>query len=266
METTRRQTLFASLAAAGGLSAMSQPLSGCAASDDASSSCLTQLPVLGAIHSNHRDSEAYSLEVLARAIRRAEPDLVLTEIPPSRLVEAKRSFAETGAVTEARTKVFPELTDVVFPLSQELGFEIVACAGWSQEIADNRRAALKAIENDPARAKEWAAYRLARAEYQRTITKARRDDPRFIHTRDYDVLVQRAQTPYQIYFDRDLGPGGWTQINAAHTGLIDAALDTISGRGQHALIVFGAWHKYMIERALSLRSDISLRDPLPLFA
>ena len=264
MKTTRRSAILGSLAAATGVSAASQSLASCSPSETHSDGPLTKVTVFGVVHRTHRTSTAFSLDVLREAVRRAEPDVILTEIPPDRIAEAKRSFAETGEVTEPRTRVFPEYTDVVFPLSREIDFEIVGTAGWTQQIADERGAALKAIENDPARDSQWEEHQSARAAYSRAVS-GRGDDPRFIHTPEYDVLVQRAQTPYQIYFDPDLGPGGWTKINAAHTDLINSALDSITGQGLNALVMFGAWHKYMIERSLAFRGDIELRDPLALF-
>ncbi|MEM9501137.1 MAG: hypothetical protein AAF941_04760 [Pseudomonadota bacterium] len=265
MKTTRRSAIFGSLAAATGAGAASQSLASCAPGPAPANDALTKVTVIGVIHRTHRRSRTYSLDVLREAVRRAEPDVILTEIPPDRIAKAKSSFAETGEVTESRTRVFPEYTDVVFPLSREMDFELVGTAGWTQTIADDRGAALKQIENDPARASQWAEHQAARAEYSRALN-GRGDDPRFIHTLEYDVLVQRAQTPYQVYFDRDLGSGGWTQINAAHTDLINSALNSISGQGLRALVMFGSWHKYTIERSLLLRSDIERLDALDLFA
>ncbi|WP_298465634.1 hypothetical protein [uncultured Erythrobacter sp.] len=264
MRTTRRSAIFGGLAAATGVSAAGQTLAGCAPSETLSGDQLTKVTVLGVIHRTHRTSSAYSLDVLREAVRRAEPNVILTEIPPDRIGEAKRGFAETGEVTEPRARVFPEYTDVVFPLSREMDFEMLGTAGWTQKIADDRGVALKAIENDPARASQWEEHEEARAEYSNKV-RGRGDDPAFIHTPEYDVQVQQAQTPYQIYFDGDLGSGGWTKINRAHTDLINTALDSISGQGLNALVMFGAWHKYMIERSLAFRGDIELRDATALF-
>ncbi|MEP3050117.1 MAG: hypothetical protein ABJP48_02495 [Erythrobacter sp.] len=270
MKLNRRSAIMGSLSAA---IATSIPAMGCAqASNNSGSkanrvsrSGVTQLTVLGVIHSNHRNSRAYSLDVLQQAVRRAQPDVILTEIPPDRIAEAKRGFAETGEVTESRTRVFPEYTDVVFPLSREMDFEIVATAGWTIDIHNNRRDALQRIENDPARVSQWAEHLAARRQYSRDL-RGRGDDPLFIHTSEYDAFVERAQTPYQTHFDADLGAGGWTQINRAHTDLINAELDKITGQGLNALITFGSWHKYMILRSLAGRDDIELRDPQRLFS
>lgn len=251
METTRRSAIFGGLA---GLAA-AHPLVACAGASGPADPDATRVYVMGTIHSNHRRSETYSLNILEKAIRKAAPDVILTEIPPDRIDQAKASFAATGTVDEPRVQVFPEYTDVVFPLSQELPFRVLGCAGWTREIADNRRAALKAIENDAARAAEWAEHLAARREYSRMIA-GRGDDPRFIHSDEFDQLVEKSREPYQRNFDADLGPGGWTQINRAHTDLINSALDLISGQGLSALITFGTAHKYLIRRSLAARSDI----------
>ncbi|MEL6528700.1 MAG: hypothetical protein AAGK01_01250 [Pseudomonadota bacterium] len=264
MKTTRRSAIFGSLAAVAGASAASQTVVGCAPPATISTNQMTKVTTLGVLHRTHRTSSAFSLNVLRESVRRLEPDIILTEIPPDRMTEAKRGFAETGELTEPRARVFPEYTDVVFPLSREMDFEMLGTAGWTQQIADGRTTALKAIENDPERASQWAEHRAARAAYSDAV-RGRGDDPRFIHTPEYDVLVQNAQTPYQIYFDRDLGAGGWTKINASHTDLINAALDSISGQGLNALVMFGSWHKYMIERSLAFRGDMERLDPRDLF-
>lgn len=220
---------------------------------------------MGTIHSNHRSSDAYSLGVLRGAIRSAAPDVILTEIPPDRIEQAKRSFAEQGRVEEPRTCAFPEYTDVVFPLLREMDFRLLGAAGWRQELADNRRMVLERIASDLARADQWAEYQAAQRDYARDLA-GRGDDPRFIHTDQFDRLVERAYRPFQQYFDSDLGPAGWTQINRAHTDLIHAALDTISGRNLRVLITFGTAHKYMILRSIARRDDIELLDTRALFA
>ncbi|MEP5937528.1 MAG: hypothetical protein ABJ239_04315 [Erythrobacter sp.] len=253
-------------AIAGGLGlgvAAAIPLAGC--SGNGVPEGATRVTVLGTIHSRHRDSRKYSLAVLREAIRRAKPDIILTEIPPGRIAMAKSSFAETGAVTEERTARFPEYTDVIFPLSREMDFDIVGAAGWTQEIADNRRAALKQIENNPVRAQQWEQHLAARRTYAQKLA-GRGDDPVFIHSDEYDGLVEKAQAPYQRYFDGDLGAGGWTQINRAHTNLINSALGEVQGKGLKALVTFGSWHKYIIKRSLRLRKDVVLMDTAPLFA
>lgn len=259
MKFNRRTAMLSSLAAA----AAAHPLVGCAATEPPPSGA-TRLHVMGMIHSNHRTSETYSLSVLKAAIRKAAPDIILTEIPPDRIEQAVTSFQTTGVIDEPRTEVFPEYTDALFPLSQEMGFRILGTAGWTRAIADNRRTALRRIQNDSARADQWAEHRAAQGAYSRVLA-GRGDDPLFIHTAEFDQLVETSRQPYQRYFDDDLGPGGWTQINRAHTDLINSALDMVTGQGLTALVTFGSAHKYKILRSIEGRSDIELLDTRSLF-
>jgi len=259
MSLNRRLFLAASLA----VSLVSPTLFGCSAIADPGRP-KTKLYVMGVLHSTHRDSESYSLDVLESAIRKAAPDVILTEIPPDRIDQAITSFRKTGEIDEPRTRVFPEYTDVVFPLSREMDFQIVGTAGWTREIADNRRVALERIQNSPARTSEWAEHRAASRQFGRDL-QGRGRDPLFIHTPEYDALVKEGRTPYQNYFDADLGPGGWTQINKAHTDLINAELDKVSGQGLTVLVTFGSAHKYKILESVAEREDIELLDTRALF-
>ncbi|MEL6874274.1 MAG: hypothetical protein AAGM33_02255 [Pseudomonadota bacterium] len=221
--------------------------------------------VIGAIHGQHRRSERYSLQVLKEAIVRFDPEIVMVELPPDRLEIAVRNYKQLGAVRESRTDDFPELTDVVFPLQQELGFEMVPVAAWTQEIADERRQILREIEKDPARAAEWEDYQAA----VRTCGKAvsgKSDDPQFVHSRKYDDAVRKRQETYDRLFGKELGAGGWEAINRAHFSLVEAALDDLDGQQKRILILYGAWHKYWFLDALDTRSGIALIEAAPLFA
>lgn len=263
MKTTRRAAILGSLAAASSASA----LGGCAPAGEGSQSggARTRVTVIGAVHAVHRTSGRYSLETLRAAITRAAPDVLLGEVPPDRMGIARRQLAEAGAIHEERTRAFPELTDVAIPMAVTLGFDLSGVAGWSAAIAAERAAVLARLARDPDRASQWRTHKAAQAQYSRAVA-GRGDDPAFIHSPEYDVLVQQAQTPYQIFFDPDLGRGGWSAINAAHMALIDAALDRVAGQGKAVVILFGAWHKHVFERSLRLRGDIDLLNARGLFA
>ena len=224
----------------------------------------TRVHVMGMIHSRHRTSETYSLDVLKTAVLRANPDVILTEIPPSRVEKAVQTFKDTGKVDEPRTNVFPEYTDVIIPLAQTQGWQILGTAAWTPELARNRRKALDAIAKDPLRAQQWSEHRAAIREFGQK-TRGRSDAPEFIHTSEFDRLVAASREPYARYFDGDLGPGGWTQINQAHNALIDTALNSVSGQGLRVLITFGSAHKYKILESLAERGDVSIGDTNALF-
>lgn len=224
----------------------------------------TIVTVIGAIHGQHRRSDRYALDVLRRAIVQFDPDIVLVELPPDRFATASANFARYGEVRESRADDFPELTDVVFPLRKPRGFTMIPVAAWTADIAADRRATEKRLEQDPARAADWAEYQAATKAYAKAVA-GRSDDPEFIHSTAYDAAVRTRQETYERLFGDDLGAGGWRAINQAHIGHINAALDDVTGQEKRVLILFGAWHKYKIREAVEARPDVFQADPVPLF-
>ena len=247
------------------LSGLVLTLTNCQEAADKNVSADTNIvAIVGVIHGQHKRSERYSLDILKDAIRSFNPDIILVELPPDRFQTASENFAAFGEVRENRTDDFPELVDVVFPLRKEMGFTMVPVAAWSRQLADDRRAKLQQLENDPKRAKDWSEYQAAIATYNRPVS-GKSDDPKYIHSRAYDDAVKARQETYQQLFGEDLGAGGWAESNAAHLTLINQALDDVSGQQTRILILFGAWHKYKIREDLEARPDIVISDAATLF-
>lgn len=220
-----------------------------------------EVVVIGTIHGTHRSSTRYSTETLRRLIRAIAPDYVMVEIPPNRLAAARAGFAATGRISEPRVAVFPEYTDVLFPLTREMNFEIVPVAAWSAPMNDYRNASLERLRNDPERAADWALYQAERRAFAEAIG-GRGDDPAFIHSAAYDEITRAGFAAYDRLFNEDLGPGGWSNINDAHLDLIERALDARQGEGKRFLITFGSSHKYRFLERLRQREDIRLLDPV----
>ncbi len=216
--------------------------------------------MLGMIHRSHVGSERYGLDVVEALIREINPDYVLTEIPPDRLAQAVKGFAETGEVTEPRVRVFPEYKDVLFPLSDEMDFKIIPTAAWSRGMADYRRAAMTRLRDDPSRKADWDAYTAANEASDKKLS-GRRDDPYFIHSDEYDAITKANLSVYGARFADDIGRGDWERINAAHYKLIEAALENHAGEGAVMLITYGAGHKYWFLEQLRQRDDIILVNP-----
>lgn len=240
-------------------------LTACALPDEAPLPEGTNLiTVIGAIHSGHKSSDRFSLNILRNAITEFKPDVVLVELPPDRLQIASDNFVKFGAVKENRADDFPELTDVLFPLRQKLGFTMVPVAAWTQEIADDRSAVMRRLENDPSRDKDWAEYQAAIRTYNQAVA-GKSDDPQYIHSHAYDEAVRARQETLQRLFGDELGAGGWKKINQAHLALINAALNDLRGQEKRVLILYGAWHKYKILEGLEGRSNIHIIRPNQLF-
>tara|TARA_R110002033_G_scaffold25787_3_gene59475 strand:- start:1120 stop:1890 length:771 start_codon:yes stop_codon:yes gene_type:complete len=224
----------------------------------------TIVAVVGALHGQHRNSEDYSLDVLRQAIVKFDPDIVMVELPPERFAIASANFDQFGEVRESRADDFPELTDVVFPLRERLGFTMIPVAAWTQDIAANRRTVEKRLAQDSARTEDWSEYQAAIRRYGKAVA-GRSNDPAFIHSSAYDAAIKARQESYERLFGDDLGAGGWGAINAAHLANINAALDAVSGQEKRVLILFGAAHKYKFLEGLENRPDVFLANPALLF-
>lgn len=238
---------------------LSLTLAGCAdpvakLSDDLKS----EVVVMGMIHSGHLTSKLYGIEQIKQIVRRIDPDYILCEIPPDRFEQAIGEFRNSGTVSESRVRRFPEYVQAIFPLSREMRFTIVPCAGWTQAMSDDRQKKLKAWEQ--TRPEETRIVNEAEEAMDRQFeAEGMEDDPRKIHSRRYDELLKNGLEPYNRLFNADLGPGGWDNINTAHYALITRALGEHSGEGKRFLITFGAGHKYWFLEQLRRRQDIILR-------
>lgn len=213
--------------------------------------------VIGTVHEDHLDSESYALENVEELLRRIDPQLVLCEIPPDRFEAAWESFIREGEVSEPLVVKYPEFSEVLFPMALEGRFQVVPCSAWTASMDELRRLSLD----------QWSHTRIddtrvvtdAREKGEQTLEKeGLLDAPLAMHTERFDVIVAEAMQPYERLFSRDLGEGGWTQINQAHYALISEALDEIKGNGWRVVVMFGSWHKYRLRELLAERDDIEL--------
>lgn len=231
----------------------------------------TKVGVMGMIHSEHRTSERYSLEMVRGIIEAFGPDDVCVEIPPNRFETAMEQWSRDRKVIEDRTRVFPEYVDALFPMLDHARFAIIPTAGWTKEMNDYRRDRLRELSKDPARARQWAEYEKSMETMEHKLealgaTPPYRgtDDPRMIHGEEYDRIMGEADWgPYNRYFNDDLADGGWDNINAKHFAHIARHLDRVRGQDRRVLITYGAAHKAWFMRTLREREDVELVDLAP---
>jgi len=220
--------------------------------------------VLGTIHSGHLTKEEYSVEKLTKLIKEIQPDIILTEIPPDRFAAAVEGFKKDDSISEPRVMRFPEYTDVIFPLSKTMNFEIIPTAGWTRPMAMERQQKLRAISKDSTRIKDWKAYTDAN-KISDSLMKAigKENDPYFIHTKTYDSIYNISLEVYNKLFNVELGLGGWDNINIAHYWNIEKALEKYRYQNKRILITYGAGHKGWFLKELRKRDDITLLQMKP---
>lgn len=205
----------------------------------------TEVAVMGMIHGSHRTSTRWGIPQVAETIRRLRPDVVCAEIAPDRWERIWSDYTERGVIEEPRVRRFPEYMDegAILALAVEMGFVIEPCAAWNLEMSDLRNARIRQFNSEPqyATARQAYADRLA-AVRARHAEPLESDDPRVIHSEAYDERQREELELYDEYQNDLIGPGGWSNINAAHLRLVDAVIRKY--RGRRVLVTFGAGHKY----------------------
>jgi len=225
---------------------------------------LNEVLVLGTIHSGHLTDNVYNTNYLEKLIKEVKPDFILVEIPPDRFEKAVQGFKRDDSISEPRVIRFPEYSDVIFPLTKTMDFEIIPTAGWTLPMAQERSHKLRAISKDSLRIKDWKAY-LEANQRSDSIYHAtgKMNDPYFIHTNTYDSIQDIALQTYNKLFNVELGLGGWENINIAHYWNIEKVLEKNRYKGKRFLIVYGAGHKGWFLRELQKRDDIELLEMKP---
>lgn len=224
---------------------------------------VNEVIILGTIHRGHLTQKAYSLKVLKAIITTINPDIVLAEIPPDRFYIAQDEWKRNKKIREERVVQFPEYTDVIFPMSKKLDFEIIPVSAWTEQMAEAREQTLYEISNDPHRQDDWDAYLFAKEKSaEENEVKGNGFDPLWINSTEYDDILEIELKVYNRLFNRELGAGGWDNINKAHYALIEKALDQFENKSKRMLITFGAGHKGWLKNALSEKENIKLMDLL----
>lgn len=220
--------------------------------------------VMGMIHSGHRTNDNYDIDIVKQLIREINPDYILTEIPPDRYPIARKEYDEKDTITEPRIRVFPEYVDAVFPLTKEMGFEIIPTAGWTKPMNDYRNQRFREIRTDTAWVERWAEYQEASRKSDEAMAAAGDvNDPYFINSDAYDEAGEIGFEAYNRILNETLLLGGWENINIAHYWHIEKALEKHRYEGKRILITYGAGHKGWFLRELRKRDDITLVEMKP---
>ena len=224
----------------------------------------TRLALLGAVHGNHLDSEAWGVDDVVARVRAFRPEVVLVEIPPDLYGEILARVDRTGFATTRDDvadvtwiRAFPELYAGVLPLRKEMGFEVVPVSGWTPEASRDRDRFWKGPGREapyPDRRRVYDAVRDALREIQERENVY--ENPDFVNSRHYADLRHLERAAWAAAFDEGLGAGGERAINEAHWNHVAKALD--AHRGKRVLLLYGAAHHYWFRRELAKRPDVEL--------
>lgn len=226
----------------------------------------TEVFVLGMIHSGHRTSETWGLDQVRATIENISPDVICVEIPPPNWPSTLATWKEKHVVEDSRVKVFPEYVDVLMPLTDEMDFVVEPTAGWSEWMAQARRAKIEEFQTAEVYAELFSEYERDEAWVTAWLEEhpapAEGDDPFYIHSPRYDLRTKAELGPYEHHMNDVIGrPGGWTYINQEHFTLIEEAIRKHPGK--RILVTFGAGHKYWFLEQLRWMPDVEVMDVRP---
>jgi hypothetical protein len=220
---------------------------------------LNEVIVLGTIHSGHFEHKAYSLKVLRDIISEINPDVIFAEIPPDRFHTAMTEWKNNKYILDSRVSQFPEYSEVIIPLSDKMKFEIIPVSAWTEEMSIAREKKLDEIYQDTNRSADVAAYENAVEQSNSILNAAKNEyDPLWINSDKYDEAIGIQMGVFEKVFGKELGIGGWENINKAHFLLIENALNKYANQGKRILITFGAGHKGWLRKALAKSGNIKL--------
>lgn len=225
----------------------------------------TKVAFVGSIHDNHRSFEGYGFGLLEQILRATEPDVVLAEIPPDRFGLAWNDYLRVDSVEEIYVQRFPEMSKVVFPLKQELGYALFPVSGWSYEVMQEESGVFKRISGDPVRKEDWSAYRAVNERMGADMEAGGgQNNPVYMHSALYDSAVARWAHSYDSLFADELGVASWRSQNEAHWQLIAPKLDSLKGMGRTVTIVFSPGNRAYLLRRLRERKDVKVVEMEPL--
>ena len=79
----------------------------------------------------------------------------------------------------------------------------------------------------------------------------------------YDAITKKQLEPYDLLFNDEIGPGGWTHHKLSPLPAYSGYFSKMSGQRKRIMITYGAGHKYWFLEQLKKRDDIALLKPAP---
>ncbi|MEZ4250555.1 MAG: hypothetical protein R3B99_20170 [Polyangiales bacterium] len=218
----------------------------------------TEVVVMGNLHRRHLVDDDFPFEELRAQIERAQPDVILAEVPPVLFEEVRLAVRDDDAVvgddTRAWMNAFPELEHAVFPAAATLEAKVVPVSGYTSVYARDLRAYRAAYPNGPA------DHHVACSEEH----VERRDDdegldPDWLASPSYARLHAWRDRCEQTHVGDAMGEAAPRLRDARHVARVVGAVE--ENRGRRIVVVFDARRRWVLEQALRDLPEVTLLDP-----
>ncbi len=211
----------------------------------------TEVVFVATIHRQHLSHENYPMALLERVVRATRPEVVIAEIPPAGQARIESSLQ--SETSDPWLESFPELSQVVYPLRDELGFELVAASAWERQVSDDWKAYWDAHPDGP----DAELYRNAADHFAR-VNEDEDNDPEWLHSPTYRRLAGWTDTALSSHAAEELGAADPITLGRKHAGAVVRAI--LAHQGRRIVVVWDARKRWILEREVRSLSNVVVHD------
>lgn len=211
----------------------------------------TEVVFIASLHRGHLHHEDYPMSMLEKLVRAVEPEVVIAEIPPAGRARIEAALA--AEQPDPWLESFPELSQVVYPLHRELGFELVAASAWERQVSDDWSTYWAAHPNGP----DAELYQNAATHFAR-VTEDEDDDPEWLHSPTYRRLAAWTDTALSSHAGDELGAADPIRLGRRHAAAVVRAI--LAHQGRRIAVVWDARKRWILEREVQTLSNVTIHD------
>lgn len=211
----------------------------------------TEVVFVASLHRVHLHDDEYPMALLERLVRAAEPEVVVAEIPPAGL--ARIEAAALSEESDPWLESFPELAQVVYPLREELGFELVAASAWERQVSDDWARYWSEHPDGP----EVELYQNAATHFAR-VNEDEENDPEWLHSPTYRRLSAWADTALSSYAAEELGAADPIRLGRKHAASVVRAV--LANQGRRIVVLWDARKRWILEREVRTLPNVVVHD------
>lgn len=211
----------------------------------------TEVVFIASLHRVHLHDEEYPMAMLERLVRAAEPEVVIAELPPA--ARTRIEGALQNEESDPWLESFPELAQVVYPLSAELGFELVAASAWERQVSDDWQAYWADHPNGP----DAQLYQNAATHFAR-VNEDEDNDPEWLHSPTYRRLAAWNDTALSSHAAEELGAADPITIGRKHAASVVRAI--LAHQGRRIVVLWDARKRWILEREVRALQNVVVHD------
>ena len=211
----------------------------------------TEVVFIASLHRAHLRDEEYPMALLEQLVRAAEPEVLIAEIPPAARARIEDALANDRS--DPWLESFPEIAQVVYPLREELGYEVVAASAWERQVTDDWSRYWGEHPNGP----DAELYQNAATHFAR-VNEDEENDPEWLHSPTYRRLAAWADTALSSHAAEELGAADPIRLGRKHAASLVRAI--LANQGRRIVVLWDARKRWVLEREVRTLSNVVVHD------